>query len=510
MRIIQIIILLAILFSAVSGSFQEVSSESALPLGTDGGQTITTSLSGTISRSDQHISFNQNIVFIPSGQSRGKDFFYLNRPNLIVDLEKRAVYKNTMALRTFVRELRRFINVALDESGPLIDVWYGSSQVFGHLGQPQEWINILGNVSDPGGISSLTYSLNGGPQIPLTVGTSNVRLGSPGDFNIEIAVTDLNVGDNQVFITAEDNATNESSELVSVTYVSGISWPIPYTIDWSAEIDIPSVAQIVDGLWTLEDDSIRPTIPEYDRLIAIGEMTWDDFEVVVPITIHDNPFPNTGGIGVIVRWLGHFQVGSEKPSIGWSRIGAYGYYRYRDAGNHLALRLDQSGPKTNYDVQLELGTTYLLKLRVDTIVGEDGGFYQLKVWEFGQPEPVEWSLTDQDGAGDLSAGSMLLVAHRIDASFGDVSITPNDSTTYPLTINVIGDGSVTKNPDKASYNFGEEVELTANPSANWVFDNWSGSVDELTNPLTITITGTHEITANFIARVYLPIVVKNN
>lgn len=48
------------------------------------------------------------------------------------------------------------------ESAPVIDVWYGTEQEFGHLGAPQEWVNILGNVSDPDGIKTLTYVLNGG------------------------------------------------------------------------------------------------------------------------------------------------------------------------------------------------------------------------------------------------------------------------------------------------------------------------------------------------------------
>ena len=45
-----------------------------------------------------------------------------------------------------------------DPSPPVISVWYGDTQEFGKLGQPQRWINILGNASDPdsGVASSLT------------------------------------------------------------------------------------------------------------------------------------------------------------------------------------------------------------------------------------------------------------------------------------------------------------------------------------------------------------------
>ena len=42
--------------------------------------------------------------------------------------------------------------------------------------------------------------------------------------------------------------------------------------------------------------------------------------------------------------------------------------------------------------------------------------------------------------------------------------------TYPLTVTSLGDGSVTKNPNLASYTHGTVVQLTATPSgakASW-------------------------------------------
>ena len=76
---------------------------------------------------------------------------------------------------------------------PIIDVWYGLNQEFGQIGRPQEWVNIVGNVSDPDGadITSLTYSLNGGPPLPLSIGRDNARLEKTGDFNAEIDADDL-------------------------------------------------------------------------------------------------------------------------------------------------------------------------------------------------------------------------------------------------------------------------------------------------------------------------------
>ncbi len=73
--------------------------------------------------------------------------------------------------------------------------------------------------------------------------------------------------------------------------------------------------------------------------------------------------------------------------------------------------------------------------------------------------------------------------------------------TYTLTTNVVGQGTVTKNPDKSKYNHGEVVQLTANPSAGWAFNTWSGDLSGSANPANLTMNGNKTVTANFV-RVY--------
>ncbi len=47
---------------------------------------------------------------------------------------------------------------------PTITVWDGLNQTFGgSKGNPQKWINIRGNVATTNPISTLQYTLNGGP-----------------------------------------------------------------------------------------------------------------------------------------------------------------------------------------------------------------------------------------------------------------------------------------------------------------------------------------------------------
>lgn len=70
--------------------------------------------------------------------------------------------------------------------------------------------------------------------------------------------------------------------------------------------------------------------------------------------------------------------------------------------------------------------------------------------------------------------------------------------TYQVNITPIGQGSVTKNPNKTDYAAGESVTLTATPNTGWTFAGWGGSLSGTTNPLTITISGDVAGTATFV------------
>jgi uncharacterized repeat protein (TIGR02543 family) len=66
-----------------------------------------------------------------------------------------------------------------------------------------------------------------------------------------------------------------------------------------------------------------------------------------------------------------------------------------------------------------------------------------------------------------------------------------------LTVNVVGNGSVTKNPDQVTYPCGTVVTLTAVPDAGWTFSHWSGDLIGSTNPDTITMDSDKTVTAHF-------------
>jgi hypothetical protein len=322
----------------------------------------------------------------------------------------------------------------LKSSRPVIDVWYGSHQIFGRPGVPQRWMNILGNVSDPDGISSLTFSINGIPGWPVSIGPDYRRLLAPGDFNIEINRTLLDAGLNHLVIRATDNLDNQATATVTIEYEAN-TWPLPYSVRWESVTNIQDVAQVIDGFWVLEAGGIRthPDYVGYDRVIAIGDVSWKNYEVTVPFTIHaidssayGSPISVCPSFGINLHWLGHTNSPVVCPRLhcGWEPIGGSNWYEFRKTQNN-GLRIiakPSDVPSRIIDLRLEMGKTYWLRARVEST--HEGNLYSLKFWDDGHKQPFDWDLQKFAGEGNLASGSFLLVAHHVDMTFGNITVVP--------------------------------------------------------------------------------------
>ena len=69
----------------------------------------------------------------------------------------------------------------------------------------------------------------------------------------------------------------------------------------------------------------------------------------------------------------------------------------------------------------------------------------------------------------------------------------------PLKLNItnVGVGTVTRVPEKASYQCYEEVQLTAVPGPEWGFGGWSGAINSASPTTSIVITQTADVVATF-------------
>ncbi len=311
---------------------------------------------------------------------------------------------------------------------PTITVWYGPNQTFGLIGTPLPVVNVLGNAAGAARVTSLTCRLNGGPPQSLSLGPNSRRLAETGDFNVELAYADLRPGANDLAITAIDQQNATTTTMVTVNNASGAIRPLPCTIDWSQASEINSVAQILDGQWYLSGNTVRPSVMAYDRLIAIGDQSWADYEVTVPITVYainpDGYAPPSNGpaVGVLLRWPGHAYDGSQ-PNQGIYPLGGIALFRWATQYDRFEL-FGNNGYILDADPTLEpliLGTAYLFKARVETVTNRT--WYSFKWWKSGHAEPPEWHLSGSQSS-DPGHGCLLLLAHHVDAAFGSVALSP--------------------------------------------------------------------------------------
>ncbi|CUS03378.2 exported protein of unknown function [Candidatus Promineifilum breve] len=86
---------------------------------------------------------------------------------------------------------------------------------------------------------------------------------------------------------------------------------------------------------------------------------------------------------------------------------------------------------------------------------------------------------------------------------GGADVTASFTAPGPFTLNIAanlgnGDGTVTVEPEKDEYAFGEVVTLTATPDEGSVFTGWAGDLSGATNPVNVTMDDDKTIAATFI------------
>jgi uncharacterized repeat protein (TIGR02543 family) len=81
----------------------------------------------------------------------------------------------------------------------------------------------------------------------------------------------------------------------------------------------------------------------------------------------------------------------------------------------------------------------------------------------------------------------------------EATFTQNE---YSLTVTMVGNGNVVKDPDQATYHYGDIVELTAIADPGWTFSHWDGDLTGSTNPDYLTITDNMDVEATFTQNEY--------
>ena len=98
------------------------------------------------------------------------------------------------------------------------------------------------------------------------------------------------------------------------------------------------------------------------------------------------------------------------------------------------------------------------------------------------------------GAGGTAPAHTAVVDYFFNT---DIPIVPEDGNPMSVAVAVVGNGSVTKQPNKTVYTCGEEVVLSAVTVPGWSFGGWSGDVTGSDPMASVIIDGPKNATATF-------------
>jgi hypothetical protein len=108
-----------------------------------------------------------------------------------------------------------------------------------------------------------------------------------------------------------------------------------------------------------------------------------------------------------------------------------------------------------------------------------------------------WSFSNWSGdlTGSANPTTITVTGNK------NITVNFNQNCNLLLTININpqGSGTVTNNPDKASYCNNDQVSLTANPGAGYNFSSWSGVDSSSGATAQVTMNAARTVTATFTA-----------
>jgi hypothetical protein len=183
------------------------------------------------------------------------------------------------------------------------------------------------------------------------------------------------------------------------------------------------------------------------------------------------------------------------PSAGWMFLGWAGDASGSSADITIRMSRDRC-------VEAVFATSVFTTVagKGSVVMQPAGGIYPYGtvVRLYGVPQPgnyFAWWGNAGSGSNNPLSFAVTTTNQTVSSLFGSLSATQRSLVVLPS-----GKGSVTVTPALNRYTNGARVTVTAIPEAEQTFLGWSGDASGGENPLTLTMTASRVITANFTRR----------
>ena len=309
----------------------------------------------------------------------------------------------------------------------------------------QHIFNIVGHVNRPEEVKSLSYTLNGGKEVPIffkRATTDSGRLERFGDFNVDtISIDDL-ADSNEIVFVGRSTLGRINRKRFNFSIRNNLSATNNFKLELTGVSSAQEVGQIVDGRWIVggEDEGdrfleIRASDSGLDRIMLLGPSNVGlDYRVKarLGVTSWTAPLHN---VGLLFKWNDHLKGDGRSLPTQWTTGLAYYYsqcegIRLRVGKNvHIA----DSGRKVGDHVLCETHLSWwkcqvnrlLAKMRLrhhflpQIVPGRQYHFElsitsqrnSLTVWQVGRRKPKPQLIS---GGTDnlIASGSVGIIAHK--------------------------------------------------------------------------------------------------
>jgi len=324
-----------------------------------------------------------------------------------------------------------------------------------------------------------------------------------------------------------DKVNYRADEVVTLTAIPDENW---YFKDWTGDIPdnqegyeisivmddhkyitawfVKEADGVVDFEVTINEPKDGEEFEENENIsieIEVENLHHDDYEVVVPLNIHDDEDNVTANESWMVDIDGHDSLEIEHE------------WEAEEKGEYeITVSVHDPWLDVIYDedaVTITVVEVYEHALKIEEPVGNgtvkvDGQ----EVMEWPYEKAYEYS-TDVELEALPEQGWYFDGWEGTDETGEEITITMDsqkeltayfEEHTYTLDVAIEGEGTVEVEPDLDHYEPGTDVTLTANPDEHWYFVEWSGNLNEFkeNKEITVTMDEDRSITAVFEENTY--------